>query len=270
MVSVLTRAWTAKPRRHTRRVDRELPERPSARELDLETDEVEPRHLLGDGMLHLEPRIGLDERERGSVALRAGHDQELDRAEVVEPDLARDPERGVEQEGAQAVRQPGRGRDLHELLMAPLERAVALPEVAHGAGAVAEHLHLDVTRPRRQLLDVEIAGAERLQRFGAAPRPRSSTSSGAVTTRIPRPPPPATALMTAPLPGPSEARNARALFGDASVAVPGRTGTPQAAARARARALSPKSASTFARGPTNAIPMSAHRPANAAFSARKP
>ena len=52
--------------------------------------------------------------------------------------------------------------------------------------------------------------------------------------------------------------------------VPRSTGTPSAAALARAAALSPNSASTSGDGPTNVMPTSAQRRANAGFSERKP
>ncbi len=41
----------------------ELRERAACRQLNLQLDEVDARHLFGDGVLDLEPRVGLDERE---------------------------------------------------------------------------------------------------------------------------------------------------------------------------------------------------------------
>src|SRR5205085_9177137 len=53
-----------------------------------------------------------------------------------------------------------RGGFLEHLLMAPLERAVALAEVDRRTIAVAEHLELDVAWVRELLLDVDRVVAE--------------------------------------------------------------------------------------------------------------
>lgn len=58
--------------------------------------------------------------------------------------------------------QVGRRGDLDDLLVAPLDRAVALEEVNHVAVVVAQDLHLDVARPLDELLDKHPAVPERL------------------------------------------------------------------------------------------------------------
>ena len=60
------------------------------------------------------------------------------------------------------------GAFLEQLLMAPLDRALALAEVDDVAVMIAEHLELDVARVLDVLLDVDVADAER--RFGLALR----------------------------------------------------------------------------------------------------
>src|SRR3546814_9285244 len=50
--------------------------------------------------------------------------------------------RGAEDPVAQLRRKIRRRRDLDDLLALTLDAAFALPEVADGAGAVADHLHL--------------------------------------------------------------------------------------------------------------------------------
>ena len=91
----------------------------------------------------------------------------------------------------------GRGRLLDELLVAALDRAVALAEVDHVAVRVGEHLHLDVPRVLEVPLDVDgrvgevrlplpLRGLER-----AAPPPPPTP-----TTFMPLPPPPAAALIS--------------------------------------------------------------------------
>ena len=72
-------------------------------------------------------------------------DQELERAEALVLDGARDRHRGGAQPLAQRGRESGRRRDLDQLLVAALDAAVALAEVDH-LGAVADDLHLDVAR----------------------------------------------------------------------------------------------------------------------------
>ena len=54
-----------------------------------------------------------------------------------------------------------RGRDLDDLLVAQLHRAVAFEEMHDIALAVAQHLDLDMPRPRHDLLQEERAIAER-------------------------------------------------------------------------------------------------------------
>ena len=75
----------------------------------------------------------------------------------------------------------GTRRDLDELLIAPLDGAFALPQMAHAAGAVADDLHLDMARARHQLLDVNVAVAEGAARLGLASldRPRRVRRVGA-------------------------------------------------------------------------------------------
>ena len=85
--------------------------------------------------------------------LADGLEQELDRAGVLVADVAR------ERDGGSAHRVADRGvevrgrRDLDDLLVAPLERAVALEQVHHRARTVREDLHLDVPRAQDGALE---------------------------------------------------------------------------------------------------------------------
>ena len=65
-----------------------------------------------------------------------------------------------------------RRRLLQHLLVAALQRAVALAQMHDVAVLVGEDLHLDVPRPREVLLQVELAVAERRLRLGARHRHR--------------------------------------------------------------------------------------------------
>ena len=61
-----------------------------------------------------------------------------------------------------------------DLLVAALQRAVALAEMDGLAGAVADHLHLDVARLFQIFLDVDGIVAEGRAGFGARRRERDS------------------------------------------------------------------------------------------------
>ncbi len=119
--------------------------------------------------------------------------------------------------------------------MAALQGALALPEVTDRSRAVADDLHLDVPRPEQVALDVEVAVAERRLRLGAAAlegvlerrgvRHHAHAAAAAAGDR----------LQTIIAPAPSAARNSRASATVVGRDVPGRTGTPQRSASARAR-----------------------------------
>ena len=89
----------------------------------------------------------------------------------------------------------GRRRLLDHLLVAALDRAVALAEHQDVAVPVADDLHLDVAAALDVRLDEDGAVAERAGRLGArAPRSRRRASARSRTIRMPRPPPPADAF----------------------------------------------------------------------------
>jgi hypothetical protein len=90
----------------------------------------------------------------------------------------------------------GRGRLLDDLLVAPLDRAVALAEVDDVAVAVAEHLDLDVAAVHDGALEDQLAAAERGLGLGAGRGDRGLQLGRRLTRRMPRPPPPAAALMS--------------------------------------------------------------------------
>ena len=89
-----------------------------------------------------------------------------------------------------------RGRFLDHLLVAALERAVALEQVDDIAVAVAEHLHLDVARREDVFFDQHAVVAEAGRRLALALSSASSNSLASSTRRMPLPPPPATALIS--------------------------------------------------------------------------
>ena len=130
-------------------------------DLDLLVDEVEARDHLRDRVLDLDAGVHLDEVE-GAVLV-----EELDGAGAGIVELAH----GGRADGADAVAvdlvEGGGGALLPHLLVAALQRAVALAEVNRPALAVAEDLHLDVTRLAQVLLEVDGRVAERRLRLAA-------------------------------------------------------------------------------------------------------
>ena len=158
--------------------------------VDLLLDEVAAAHELGDPVLHLDPGVHLHE-----VVVAVGVEQELDGARVHVLDGGRGLDRRPPHAAAQLLREDGRGRLLDELLVAALDRALALAQVHDVALAVRHDLDLDVAgahartsrcrrRPRRRRPRLRPGRPERRGRARSALR----------TMRMPRPPPPADAF----------------------------------------------------------------------------
>src|SRR4029453_15144972 len=101
---------------------------------ELGLDDVEPRYLLGDRVLDLEPRVHLEEVE--GVAL----DQKLHGPRVAVPRRPGGAQPRLVETAPERGRQRRRRTLLDQLLVPPLNRAVTLVEVDQGAVLVAEHL----------------------------------------------------------------------------------------------------------------------------------
>ena len=124
---------------------------------DLRTHEVDIRDHLGDGVLDLNAGVHLDE-----IMVAVAVDEELHRAGVdIADGLGNLHGVGV-QLLADALGHAPRGRKLHDLLVAALQRAVALAEVAHVAVLVGKDLHLDVLGLHEIFLDEDVVIAEGL------------------------------------------------------------------------------------------------------------
>ena len=122
-----------------------------------------PADELGHAVLHLESGVDLEEPEPPVLV-----EQELGRRRVLESG-GRGAARTATcvQLAPLVVGQARRRRLLDELLVPPLEGAVALPDRDDRAARVAEELDLDVARRSDLALEVDRAVAER----GRAPRP---------------------------------------------------------------------------------------------------
>ncbi len=117
-------------------------------------------------MLDLQARVGFYE----GIALAGTVDDELDGTETPVACRLSDVHRGAEKRLAQLRSDARAGRNLDDLLMAALDAAFALPDVAHRAAAVAQHLHLQVAGLRQEFLDVDPIVTKGESGFGAAAR----------------------------------------------------------------------------------------------------
>jgi hypothetical protein len=206
-------------------------------------------------MLHLEPRVHLEEPEAAVSVV-----EELGGRHVLQPGRDSRANGHRVQSAPLGFRQARRGRLLDELLVASLRRAIPLAQRDHLPGRVTEELDLDVARGHDLALQVDGAVAE-------------GSSSAATTRRIPRPPPPATALMRGKPTASTAASTAASCSGrstGAGSSVPGTCGTSAARAVRRAASLPPSVAIVAADEPTNTSPASSTARANAARSDREP
>ena len=150
--SALTRHSIAAPEEaHVLLRDRQR--RPGG-DLDLLVDEVDAGDHLGDGMLDLDARVHLDEIELAVLV------EELDRADA---DIAELGHRAGDDSAdlfALLGVEGGGGAFLPHLLVAALQRAIALAEVDGAALAVAEHLDLDMARLGEIFLEIDRIVAE--------------------------------------------------------------------------------------------------------------
>ena len=121
---------------------------------DLLLHEVDAGHRFGDGMLHLQPGVDLEK-----VELPFAED-ELDRAGVHVARGGGGPDRGFAHGRPEVRREGRRGGLLHDLLVAALDRALALAEVHGVAVAVADDLDLDVAGMEHVSLEIHGRVAE--------------------------------------------------------------------------------------------------------------
>ena len=136
-------------------------QRLAARHADLLAHEVDARHELGDGVLHLEAGVHLEEPELAVLV------EELDGAGVVVAARLGDLHGRLAHRLADvSAGKAGRRALLDQLLVAALGRAVALADPHDVAVGVADDLHLHVARPGEVALDVALVAAEALERLG--------------------------------------------------------------------------------------------------------
>ncbi len=139
-----------------RRTARRLDDTLALGDHDLRAHDVDAGHFFRYRMLDLHARVYLDEIELALVHIH----QEFDRARAFVVDVRAQLLAEVADLLALRFRQIGGGGALDDLLVAPLDRAVALPQVIDVALLVAEDLHLDVPRAQDHLLEIALAVAE--------------------------------------------------------------------------------------------------------------
>ncbi len=113
--------------RHLGLLETQRVQRGAVGNAQLRLHQVDARDRLGHGVLDLQPRIGLDEGETRAVV---GVDQELEGADAAIAHGRGQAHRRLRQPLAHMRCQQRTRRELDHLLVAPLQRAFALPQVA--------------------------------------------------------------------------------------------------------------------------------------------
>ena len=134
------------------------------RDHDLALHQVDIGHHLRHRMLHLDARVHLDEVQPPVLI-----HQELDRPRIPIPDLRQRLAENLANLIPQFRSHLRRRRFLQQLLMPPLDRALALAQAHDIAVLVGQHLKLNVPRMLDVLLHVQIAVAERARPPPPAP-----------------------------------------------------------------------------------------------------
>ena len=144
-----------------RGVEPERSQRRARGEADLGLHEIDAGDLFGDGVLHLQACVGLDEHEGSrTVAVRV-IDQELEGAQIAVACFRRETNGGLDDASPELVADAWCRSHLDHLLVAALDAAFALAEVCERAAAITEDLDLHVARSRQELLDIDVFTSER-------------------------------------------------------------------------------------------------------------
>ena len=130
------------------------------RHQQLGADDIHAGDHFGDGVLHLNTGVHLDE-----VVMAGLVHQKLHRTGADVVDGLGDLHRVLTQSLHRLLGDRPRGRVLHHLLIPALEGAVTLAQMVHVAVLVGQDLHLDVLGLHKELLNKDIAAAEGLLRF---------------------------------------------------------------------------------------------------------
>ena len=237
----------------------------AGRDPDHEFDEIEAGDEFGHRMLHLQPRVHFEEVE---AAVLAG--DEFHRAGRIVADRLGEGDGLRTHRRARRLVEQRRGRFLQNLLIAALDRTLALAEVDHVAVPVPQHLDFDVTRVLDEFLDEDAVVAERRGGLRAgAGKTLLDLGPRRGATRMPLPPPPAEALSITGKPMSAAISTAWAASRMTS-RWPGTVETPASRANRFDWILSPMAAMAWGFGPMKVTPASARAVAKASRSERKP
>ena len=135
----------------------EIGERLAGGDAQLGAHQIDADNFFGDGVLDLEARVGFDKRE---IALVVCVDEELKRGEAAIADGGGDADRRVGEARSGLGAEERAGRPFDDFLVAALEAALALAEMGDAARAVADDLHLDMSRAGQQAFDDDRRVAE--------------------------------------------------------------------------------------------------------------
>ena len=111
------------------------------REAELDLDEIDAHDFFRHGVFDLESRIGLHEEELVACA-----QQELEGADARIFGGSGQRDRGFDELFAKRRVERRRGRDLDELLVPPLQGALAIPEMARPPLCIGDDLDFDMSR----------------------------------------------------------------------------------------------------------------------------
>ena len=128
---------------------------------ELGAHDVDASDLLGHRVFDLDTGVDLDEMEFAAVSVH----QELDGTSVHIAGVPRQLERRSADVGALLLVEVRRRGALHDLLVAALDRTIALEQVDQVSMAVAQDLDLDMARPGHKLLQVNFAIAKSRHRL---------------------------------------------------------------------------------------------------------
>ena len=216
-------------------------------------------------MLDLQARVHLEE-----VELAVRRDDELDRAGVPVVDAARRRDRGLRHPLPQLVAVARRRRLLDDLLVPPLDRAVALEEVDDVAARVAEDLELDVPRLLDVALEEQAIVAERLHRLAPRRLDLRLQFAGGADDLHPLPAAARARLHEQRKADRAPPRRSTCRRSDPRRRSRERPGRRGAASGGATRAFEPIAAIESAFGPMKMMPASSHAAASSARSERKP
>ena len=167
------------------------------RDPQLPLDQVQPGDQLGDGVLHLQPRVHLHEEELRRRLV--GH-QELDGPRADVADAAGDVAGRLADALPRDLVEQRRRRLLDDLLVPTLQRALPLAQVDDVLEGVGQQLHLDVPRALTRRSSSSVSSPNAAAATRRAPARASARSSARSTTVMPFPPPPADGLTSSGYP----------------------------------------------------------------------